>query len=60
MFTLVHFLVILIIVAAVCAVVYVILKAMGIAIPPWVLQVFAIILAAAVGIIAIKLLLSLA
>lgn len=60
MFTLVHYLIILIIVVAVVAVVYVIFKAMGWTIPQWLVQVFMIIAAAAVGIIAIKFLLSLA
>jgi len=59
-YTLVHWIVIVIIVAAVIGVMYVILGQMGVAIPPWLVKIFWILVAAVVGIVAIKFLLSLA
>jgi hypothetical protein len=49
----------LIIVAAIVAVVLIVLRAMGIAVPAWVVQILWVIAIAAVGILAIRLLLSL-
>jgi hypothetical protein len=49
----------IIIVLAVIAVVYVITRAMGVTIPAWLLQVIGIVIMAAVGILAIRFLLSL-
>ncbi len=47
-----------IIVVAVCAVVYVIVKAMGMTIPQWLIVVFMIVVAAVVGLVAINVLAS--
>jgi hypothetical protein len=49
----------LILVAAIVAVVLIVLRAMGIAVPGWVVQILWVIAIAAVGILAIRLLLSL-
>lgn len=47
-----------IIIAAVCIIVFIAFKAMGVAIPPWVIQVFWVLVIAFVCIAAVKLLLS--
>lgn len=49
----------LIVVLAIVAVVVVITRGMGVAIPGWLIQVFWIVVAAAVGILAVRFLLSL-
>ena len=49
----------MIIVLAVCAVVYVATKAMGVSIPDWLVKIIVIVIVAAVAIVAIKFLLSL-
>jgi len=59
-FGIVHWIIMIIIIAAVIAVMYVILNRMGVAIPGWVVQIFWILVAACIGIMAIKFLLSLA
>ncbi len=59
-YTLVHLIVMVIIIAAVVGVMYVILNKMGVAIPDWIVKIFWILVAAVVGIVAIKFLLSLA
>lgn len=48
-----------IVIAAVVAIMYVALRQFGIAIPPWVIQIFWIVVVAVVAIVAIKFLLTL-
>lgn len=55
---LVHWIVIAIVVVAVVAIFYVAMKAMGMQPPPWVIQIFWIVVIAVVAIVAIKFLLS--
>ncbi len=59
-YTVAHWIIMIIILAAVIAVMYVVLGRMGVAIPAWVIQIFWILVVAVVGIMAIKFLLSLA
>lgn len=49
----------IIVIAAAIGIVYVILRVVGVTIPPWVVQIFWILLAAFVGILALGLLFSL-
>ena len=59
-YSLLQFLVLIIVVAAACAIVFVVLRAMGVAIPPWIVQIGWILLACALGIVALKFLAGLA
>jgi hypothetical protein len=59
-FTVAHWAIIIIIIAAVIAVMYVGLNKMGVAIPDWVIKIFWILVVAIVCIIAIKILIGLA
>lgn len=59
-YSLVHFIVMFIIIAAVIGVLFVVLRWMGVEIPPPIITIFWILVAACVGIVAIKFLLSLA
>ncbi len=59
-FSIVHWIIVIIIVAAVIGIMFVVLRQMGVQIPGFIVQIGWILLAAVVGIIAIKFLLSLA
>ena len=54
-----EFVIAIVIIAAVVAVMYVALRQFGVAIPPWVIQIFWIVVVAVVAILAIRFLLSL-
>lgn len=58
-YSIVHWVIMIIVIAAVVAIMHIVLGKMGVAIPDWVVQIFWIIVLAVVGILAIKFIFSL-
>ncbi len=59
-FSIVHWIIVIIVIAAVIGIMFVVLRQMGVDIPPFIVTIFWIVVAAVVGIVAIKFLLSMA